>query len=133
MASIFAKIVSGEIPCFKVAETDHYLAFLDISPLRRGHTLCIPKIEIDHLFDLDGDVYGGLMEFSRKVALAIQKTIPCERIGAVVAGFEVPHAHIHLIPANSMKDMDFGNPKLQIERAEFEAIAQVIQMHYRVL
>ncbi len=133
MASLFTKIVKGEIPCYKVAETDKYLAFLDISPLKRGHTLCIPKVEVDHWFDLDNETFTGLMEFSQKVAKAIQKTIPTERIGIIVAGFEVPHTHIHLIPANTMKDMDFNNPKLKIEKAEFEAIAQVIQMNFKAL
>lgn len=130
MASIFSKIVAGEIPCYKVAETEDYLAFLDIAPLKRGHTLCIPKTEVDHLFDLDTPTYVGLMEFSQKVAKAIQKTLPTQRIGVVVAGFDVPHAHIHLIPVNTMQDMNFSNPKLQIVKEEFEAIAQLIQMHF---
>ncbi len=131
MASIFSQIVSGEIPGYKVAETDHYLAIMDIAPLKRGHVLCIPKQEVDHLFDLDATTYAGLMEFARLVAKAIQKTIPTQRIGMVVAGFEVPHAHVHLIPVNNMKEMDFNNPKLQISKEEFAAIAQVIQMHFK--
>lgn len=133
MASIFSKIVSGEIPCYKVAETNDFLAFLDIAPLKRGHTLCIPKTEVDHLFDLDDQTYSGLMNFSKKVSKAIQKTIPSQRIGMVVAGFDVPHAHIHLIPVNTMQDMNFSNPKLQIVKEEFQAIAQLIQMHYNGL
>lgn len=133
MASIFSKIVAGEIPCYKVAETNDYLAFLDIAPLKRGHTLCIPKKEVDHLFDLDPTTYNGLMEFSQKVAKAIQKTIPTQRIGVVVAGFDVPHAHIHLIPVNTMQDMNFSNPKLQIVKEEFEAIAQLIQFNFKSL
>lgn len=133
MASVFSKIVAGEIPCYKVAETDKFLAFLDIAPLKRGHTLCIPKMEVDHLFDLDDETYAQLMSFSKKVSQAIQKTIPSQRIGMVVAGFDVPHAHIHLIPVNTMQDMNFSNPKLQIVKEEFEAIAQLIQMHYNGL
>ena len=130
MATIFSKIVAGEIPCYKVAETDEFLAFMDIAPLKRGHVLCIPKIEVDHLFDLDTKTFTGLMEFAQRVAKAVQKTIPTQRIGMIVAGFEVPHAHIHLIPVNNMKEMDFSNPKLDISKEEFAAIAQVIQMHF---
>src|SRR5687767_9047562 len=133
MASIFSKIVSGEIPCYKVAETSDFLAFLDINPLKRGHALCIPKKETDHLFDMDSTEYKELMGFAQKVSKAIQKSIPAQRIGMVVAGFEVPHAHIHLIPINSMSDMDFNNPKLQISKEEFAAIAGVIQMHFNSL
>ncbi|TBN03337.1 HIT family protein [Hyunsoonleella flava] len=107
MASIFTKIVNGEIPCYKVAETDDYLAFLDVNPNVEGHTLCIPKKEVDKLFDLDEDTYNGLMRFSRKVALAIEKTIPCNRVGLTVIGLEVPHAHVHLIPLHSMDDARF--------------------------
>jgi histidine triad (HIT) family protein len=133
MSSLFSKIVAGEIPCYRVAENDQFLAFMDINPLKRGHVLCVPKVEVDHLFDLDTPTYMGLMEFARKVAKAVQKTIPTQRIGMVVAGFEVPHAHVHLIPVNNMQEMDFNNPKLQISKEEFAAIAQVIQMHYNTL
>ena len=133
MSSIFSKIVAGEIPSYKVAETEKFLAFMDINPLKRGHVLCIPKTEVNHLFDLDNETYIGLMQFVQKVSKAIQKTIPTERIGMIVAGFEVPHAHIHLIPVNNMKDMDFNNPKLQISKEEFVAIAAVIQMHFNSL
>jgi histidine triad (HIT) family protein len=130
MASIFSKIIAGEIPCYKVAETDKYLAFLDIAPLKRGHTLCIPKIEVDNLFDLDEETYTGLMQFSRRVANAIQKTLPYKRVGVVVAGFEVPHAHVHLIPVNNMKEMDFNNPKVEMVKEEFAAIAMAIEQTY---
>lgn len=133
MATIFSKIIAGEIPCYKVAETDQYLAFLDINPLKRGHTLCIPKVEVDHLFDLDAETYTGLMQFSQKVAKAIQKTLPYKRVGMVVAGFEVPHAHIHLIPVNNMQEMDFSNPKVQMVTEEFAAIAMAIAMTYKTL
>jgi len=133
MATIFSKIIAGEIPCYKVAETDDYLAFLDINPLKRGHTLCIPKVEVDHLFDLDADTYTGLMQFSQKVAKAIQKTLPYKRVGMVVAGFEVPHAHVHLIPVNNMQEMDFNNPKVQMVTEEFAAIAMAIGMTYKTL
>ena len=131
MPSVFSKIVSGELPCYKVAETDQYLAFLDISPLKRGHTLCIPKTEVDHLFDLDPETYTGLMQFTQKVAKAIRKTLPYKRVGMIVAGFEVPHAHIHLIPVDHMKELDFNNPKLQIVKEELAAIAQAIQMNFK--
>lgn len=133
MPSIFSKIIAGEIPCYKVAETDKYLAFLDIAPLKRGHTLCIPKVEVDHLFDLDEETYTGLMQFSRRVAKAIHKTLPYKRVGMVVAGFEVPHAHVHLIPVNNMKEMDFNNPKVEMAKEEFAAIAMAIQMTYNGL
>lgn len=131
MASVFSKIVAGEIPCYKVAETDEFLAFMDIAPLKRGHVLCIPKMEVDHLFDMDASKFTGLMEFTQRVAQAVQKTIPTKRIGMIVAGFDVPHAHIHLIPVNNMTEMDFSNPKLDISKEEFAAIAQVIQMHFK--
>src|SRR5687768_1270910 len=133
MATIFSKIIAGEIPCYKVAETENYLAFLDINPLKRGHTLCVPKVEVDHLFDLDSETYSGLMQFSQKVAKAIQKTLPYKRVGMVVAGFEVPHAHIHLIPVNEMKEMDFSNPKVEMAKEEFAAIAMAIGMTYKTL
>ena len=133
MSTIFSKIIAGEIPCYKVAETDNYLAFLDINPLKRGHTLCIPKVEVDHLFDLDPDTYSGLMQFSQKVAKAIQKTLPYKRVGMVVAGFEVPHAHVHLIPVDNMKEMDFSNSKVEMANEEYAAIAMAIGMAYKTL
>jgi histidine triad (HIT) family protein len=127
MASLFSKIVAGEIPCYKVAENDRYLAFLDIFPLTEGHTLVIPKKEVDHLFDLDEETYTGLQLFAREVAQAIRSAIPAERIGVVVAGFEVPHAHIHLIPVNEMQEMNFSNPKLKLSKERFEEIAMLIK------
>lgn len=107
MASIFTKIVKGDIPCYKVAETDEFLAFLDVNPNTEGHTLCIPKLEVDKLLDLDESTYDGLMRFSRKVGLAIEKTISCNRVGLSVIGLEVPHAHVHLIPLRNMDDARF--------------------------
>lgn len=122
MASIFSKIISGEIPCYKVAETEDYLAFLDINPNAIGHTLCIPKKEVDKLFDLDPVTYHGLMEFSRNVAIAIEKAVSCKRVGMTVIGLEVPHAHVHLIPLNTMEDARFIN-KTELDQDEFQAIA----------
>ena len=125
MASIFTKIINGEIPCYKVAETEDYLAFLDINPNTKGHTLCIPKNEVDKLFDLDETSYHGLMEFSRHVAIALEKAVPCKRVGMTVIGLEVPHAHVHLIPLNTMEDARFIG-KTTLDKAEFEAIANKI-------
>ena len=126
MATIFTKIVNGEIPCYKIAETDHFLAFLDVNPNSKGHTLCIPKIEVDKIFDLDETTYNGLMTFSRKVALAIEKAIPCKRVGVTVIGLEVPHAHVHLIPLHTMEDARFiQKQKLSVE--EFKDIAETIK------
>lgn len=128
MASIFSKIISGEIPCYKVAETEDYLAFLDINPNAKGHTLCIPKKEVDKLFDLDEVAYHGLMEFSRKVAIAIEKAISCKRVGMTVIGLEVPHAHVHLIPLNTMEDARFIS-KTEIDKDEFQSIADKISSY----
>ena len=128
MASIFSKIISGEIPCYKVAETEDYLAFLDINPNSKGHTLCIPKKEVDKLFDLDEVAYHGLMEFSRKVAIAIEKAISCKRVGMTVIGLEVPHAHVHLIPLNTMEDARFIS-KTKIDKDEFQSIADKISSY----
>ena len=122
MSSIFTKIVNGEIPCYKVAEDDNFLAFLDVNPNAIGHTLCIPKQEIDKLFDLDDKLYMGLMQFSKKVAIALEKTVPCKRIGMSVIGLEVPHAHVHLIPLNEMEDIRFQK-KVTLSREEFTALA----------
>ncbi|MEM5563665.1 HIT family protein [Psychroserpens sp. AS72] len=122
MASIFTKIISGEIPCYKVAETEDYLAFLDINPNAKGHTLCIPKKEVDKIFDLDETSFHGLMEFSRQVAIALEKAVPCNRVGMTVIGLEVPHAHVHLIPLNSMEDARFIN-KTKLEKEAFEEVA----------
>lgn len=126
MASIFTKIVNGEIPCYKIAETDDFLAFLDVNPNSKGHTLCIPKKEVDKIFDLDEATYNGLMSFSRKIALAIEKAIPCHRVGVTVIGLEVPHAHVHLIPLHSMEDARFIKKEtLTVE--EFKATADAIK------
>lgn len=126
MASIFSRIVLGEIPAHKIAETDDYLAFLDVFPTVKGHTLVIPKKEIDYLFDLDDDLYVGLMKFAKQIAPAIEKAVPCQRIGVAVIGLEVPHAHIHLIPMNSMADMNFNN-KLKISAEELAEVAAHIR------
>jgi len=125
MASIFTKIVNGEIPCYKVAETDKFLAFLDVNPNAKGHTLCIPKKETNKLFDLNKDEYINLMEFSRTVAIALKKTVSCKRIGVSVIGLEVPHVHVHLIPLNSMEDARFIN-KVSLEKEAFESLAKAI-------
>ena len=125
MASIFTKIINGEIPCYKVAETDDFLAFLDINPNAKGHTLCIPKQEENKIFDLDEDVYLKLMSFSRQVAKAIEKSVECKRVGMTVIGLEVPHVHVHLIPLNSMEDAHFIK-KETLSREEFQKIAKSI-------
>lgn len=127
MASIFSKIIKGEIPCHKIAEDENYFAFLDIFPLATGHVLVIPKKEVDYIFDLDDETLGGLHVFSKKVALAIEKAIPCLRIGTAVVGLEVPHAHIHLVPLNSMQDINFDKPKLKPSQEELEKTAEKIR------
>lgn len=126
MASIFTKIVQGEIPSYKIAEDENYFAFLDISPLAKGHTLVIPKKEVDYLFDLDDETLAGLNLFAKRVAKAIDKTIECKRVGVVVLGLEVPHAHIHLIPLNNESDASFSKPKLKLSEEEFKEIADKI-------
>ena len=126
MASIFTKIINGDIPCYKVAETEDFLAFLDVNPNAKGHTLCIPKQEVDKIFDLDEATYNGLMSFSRKVALALEKAVPCKRIGVSVIGLEVPHAHVHLIPLQSMEDARFIQ-KQKLSTEEFIALAEAIK------
>ena len=128
MASIFTRIVNGEIPCYKVAETKDFLAFLDVNPNAKGHTLCIPKIEVDKLFELDEATYIGLMEFARNVAIALERAVPCKRIGVSVIGLEVPHVHVHLIPLNSMDDARFIS-KVNMGKEEFEALAQKINSY----
>ena len=122
MSSIFTKIVNGEIPCYKIAEDENYLAFLDVNPNAKGHTLCIPKQEINKIFDLDDELYLGLMQFSKQIAVALEKTVPCKRIGMTVIGLEVPHAHVHLIPLNEMDEMRFQN-KVALTKEEFETLA----------
>lgn len=131
MPSIFTKIISGEIPSNKVAENEHFLAFLDIFPLVKGHTLVIPKKEVDYIFDLEDKTLGGLMLFSKQVAHAIKKAIPCNRIGVTAIGLEVPHAHIHLIPINKMSDMNFSNPKLKPGKEELAEMASKISKEFR--
>jgi histidine triad (HIT) family protein len=126
MSSIFTKIINGEIPCYKIAEDDHFLAFLDVNPNAKGHTLCVPKQEIDKIFDIEDDLYIGLMQFSKKIAVALEKTVPCKRVGMAVIGLEVPHAHVHLIPLNEMDEMRFQN-KVSLSKEEFEALAKSIQ------
>jgi histidine triad (HIT) family protein len=129
MASIFTRIINEEIPCYKVAEDDHCFAFLDISPLVKGHTLVVPRIEVDYLFDLDQDAYQHLMTFSKRVAQAIDQAVPCLRVGVAVIGLEVPHAHIHLIPLHS-GTINFSDPKIKLEKEEFENIAAAIRNAY---
>jgi histidine triad (HIT) family protein len=126
MASIFSRIVNGEIPSYKIAEDENYLAFLDINPLAKGHTLVIPKKEVDNLFDLDDELYKGLFLFAKKVANAIEKCIPCKKVGVAVIGLEVPHAHIHLVPINGIYDLDFSRPKLTFTKEELTVIAKDI-------
>lgn len=126
MSTIFTKIVNGEIPSYKITEDANFLAFLDINPNAKGHTLCIPKQEINKIFDMDDELYLGLMQFSKKVAIALEKTVPCKRVGMAVVGLEVPHAHVHLIPLNEMDEMRFHN-KVSLTKEEFEDLAKSIQ------
>ena len=126
MASIFTKIINGEIPCYKIAENEHCLAFLDIMPRTKGHTLVVPKKEIDQLFDLSDTDYSELMKFSKQVATALKTAIPCKRVGVAVIGLEVPHAHIHLIPLEVMDDINFQRPHLTVDAEEMKALAQAI-------
>ena len=126
MATIFSRIIAGEIPCYKVAENAKFFAFLDINPLVKGHTLVVPKQEVDYIFDLSDEDIAQMQVFAKKVALAIETAIPCERIGQAVIGLEVPHAHIHLIPINNESDMLFSNPKLKLSTEEFTLIAKDI-------
>ncbi|MGB0391391.1 MAG: HIT family protein [Salibacteraceae bacterium] len=126
MSSIFTKIINKEIPSFKVAENEKFYAFLDISPLAKGHTLVVPKVEEDYIFDLDDDILAEMMPFCKKVSRAIKAVIPCNRVGIAVIGLEVPHAHVHLVPISGMGDLNFSNPKLELEVDEFQSIATAI-------
>jgi histidine triad (HIT) family protein len=128
MASIFTRIVQGEIPCYKIAENEHFLAFLDVNPLVKGHTLVIPKKEQDYLFDLEDDLFVGLHLFAKEVAIQLKKKIACKRIGIAVIGLEVPHAHIHLIPLNQMDDMNFNRQKLTLSPEELASLAEELKM-----
>ena len=130
MASIFTRIISGEIPCYKIAEDEKYFAFLDISPLAKGHTLVVPKAEVDYIFDLQPEVLAGLTLFAQRVAKAIDKAVPCKRVGVAVIGLEVPHAHVHLVPLQSMHSINFSNPKLKLEKEEMEKIANDIRAQF---
>ena len=125
MPTIFTKIIKGEIPAYKITEDDNFLAFLDVNPNAKGHTLCIPKKEINKIFDMDKSHFAALMTFAREVAIALEKTVPCKRVGMAVIGLEVPHAHVHLIPLNEMDEMRFQN-KVKLEKSEFEALAHAI-------
>ncbi len=127
MASIFTKIINREIPSYTVAEDDRFIAFLDINPLSVGHTLVVPKKEIDYFFDVDEDTLSSMMVFSKKVASAIRKSVKCKRVGVAVIGFEVPHAHLHLVPMNHMGDINFANPKLKLSKEEFEKVMKDIR------
>ncbi len=130
MATIFSKIVAGEIPSYKCAENDRFYAFLDINPLVKGHTLVVPKREVDYIFDLTDEEIGAMQVFAKHVGLAIQKAFPCIKVGQAVLGLEVPHAHIHLVPMQSEKDLNFANPKLTLTDEEFQAIARAIRENY---
>lgn len=127
MSTLFSKIIAGDIPCYKVAEDDRYFAFLDINPLAKGHTLVVPKAEVDYIFDLDDDTLAGLHVFAKRVALAIGKAFPCRKVGMAVLGLEVPHAHIHLVPMQTEGDLLFSRPKLQLSAEEFKAVAAAIR------
>jgi histidine triad (HIT) family protein len=129
MSTIFSKIISGEIPAYKIAEDDNYLAFLDIMPLVKGHVLVIPKKEVDYIFDLDDDILSGLMVFAKKVSKAVDKAIPCTRVGVAVIGLEVPHTHVHLVPLNKMDDINFTRPKLSLSEQEMTEIQEKILRH----
>ncbi|HEY9114130.1 MAG TPA: HIT family protein [Bacteroidales bacterium] len=130
MATIFSKIIQGEIPSYKVAESKDFYAFLDINPLAKGHTLLVPKKEVDYIFDLDENTYKELFGFAKKVAKAIDKSIPCKRVGVIVFGLDVPHAHIHLIPINQSSDMNFNSPKLKLSSDEMAEIAKKINKSF---
>ncbi|CAN5400366.1 HIT family protein [soil metagenome] len=130
MATIFSKIISGEIPGYKIAETNSCYAFLDVSPLAKGHTLVVPKLEVDYIFDMDDALHTELWKFARQVSKAVKAAVPCKRIGVAVIGLEVPHAHIHLIPMNKVSDMNFAMPKLSFSKEEMEATAEAIRNQF---
>ena len=132
MASVFTRIINGEIPCYRIAEDDRYIAFLDVRPLKAGHTLVVPKQEVDYIFDLDEDTLAGMMLFAQKIARAMKKVIDCNRIGVAVLGLEVPHAHIHLIPISREGDMLFTNPRVSLTQQENEKLAEEIAGHVRL-
>lgn len=127
MSTIFTKIITGQIPSYKVAEDENYHAFLDIHPLVEGHTLVVPKKEVDYIFDLDPETLSGLMLFAQKVAIKLKSKINCKRVAVVVLGLDVPHAHIHLIPMNSMDDVDFSKPKLELDDTQFKAVIKTLE------
>lgn len=127
MASIFTRIIRGEIPCYKLAEDERYISFLDVSPISRGHALVVPKLEVDHLFDLEGDQLTAILPFAKEVARKIKAVVPCTRIGISVIGLEVPHAHIHLLPIDALADMDFTRPRLKLTPEEFTGLADRIR------
>jgi len=129
MPTIFSRIISGEIPCYKITENEHFFSFLDINPIARGHALVVPKQETDYIFDLSDQSLSEMMVFAKKVARAIQKSVPCQRIGIAVVGLEIPHAHIHLVPISNLNDLNFSNPKLKLSKEEFETIAGTIRSH----
>ncbi len=131
MASIFSRIIAGEIPSYKVAESDKYYAFLDINPVAKGHVLVVPKREVDYFFDLTDDELAGIMAFAKRVAAAIKQAFPCNRVGVSVIGIDVPHAHVHLVPLNNGSEINMSNPKLKLEPAEFEAIAKSIAGYFK--
>ncbi len=131
MATLFSKIVAGEIPSYKIGEDDEFFAFLDINPVTAGHTLVVPKKETDYIFDIDDDILGRMMIFAKRTAIAIKKALPCTRVGVAVVGLEVPHAHIHLIPINKESDMYFSNPKLKCTPEEFESVAEKIRLAFK--
>jgi histidine triad (HIT) family protein len=131
MASVFSKIINGEIPAYKVAEDEYFLAFLDISPLSKGHTLVIPKKEVDYIFDLDDTLYPGLFAFAKKVAKAVKASVKCERIGVAVIGLEVPHTHVHLVPINHVGDINFSAPRVQLSKDDFQEVADKIKKNFK--
>ncbi len=131
MSTIFSKIIKGEIPCYKVAESADFLAFLDVSPVKKGHVLVIPKIEVDYIFDMEDQALANLHLFAKKVAKAVKKTVPCTKVGMAVVGLEVPHAHIHLIPMTGIGDLNFSNPRVQLSKEEFVKLAEEISSNFQ--